>query len=266
MKNPFLGLWNTVKKNDRTILTGITVVSGITAVIFTWRARPRCEEILDRLDAEGATNAEKAKEILPVIAPAAVSIFTCVASALLNHKRTGDTITTLASALQIGQTVHEEYVKSTEKVVGTEKAEEIATGAARTIAESKPVAVDRVVDTGNGKFIFREPFTGVTLRTSRARIEEAVAEGNNVLADAKRRVDDDFQLTLHDFLELCGVPDSEIPECAYMWSWKWPDDEMIRVTLVNTFDYKGEEPGYLLQFTNFGKPTLSYYKEGMPRY
>ena len=258
MKNPFLGLWNTVKKNDRTILTGITVVSGVTAVIFTWRARPRCEEILDRLNEEGASNAEKAKEILPVIAPAAVSIFAFVTSALLNHKRTGDTITTLASALQIGQTVHEEYVKSTEKVVGTEKAEEIATDAARTVAESRPVIVDRVVDTGNGKFIFREPYySGVTLRTTRSKIEQAVAESNNELADAKRRGDDYFKITLFDFLEMCDVPGDEIPESARLWSWKWTQDEVIRATLTNTFDYKGEEPGYLLQFTNFGKPSLS---------
>lgn len=255
---------NSLKKNDRVILTSITVVGTVAAVIFAWKARSKCEKKLDELRERDATNAEKAKEIIPIVAPAAVATGVAVTSAIVNHKVTSDKLTALASALTIAKTAHDEYVKATGNVVGDEVEATIGNAAndaaAKKLAEGKPVVISDVKDTGHGRFIFREPLTGKTFRASKNFIEECAARLNNELACAKLEGRDDFEVTLNDLFEELDLEKCELGD---MLSWKWTKNECIRLKLTDTFEYNGEEPGYLMKFTRYGSPSFGTYVDSM---
>ena len=55
-----------LSKHDQTILTGVSIASGVMGVIFAWNARPKCEQVLNELNERGASKGEKAKALAHV--------------------------------------------------------------------------------------------------------------------------------------------------------------------------------------------------------
>lgn len=248
----------TWKHHGTKILTGLTIAGTLGAVIFTWRARPKCEEVLDELNENGADNMEKAKAVAPIIAPAAVATAVAVGSAILNHKVNSEKLAAAASTLSIIKSMHDEYEKATRNEVGEETEDKIRNAAIDGFASTKPIDLTKAVDTGRGSVIFKEALTGKVFRASKAYVEEAQARLNNQLAQAKIDGDDEFEITLNDFLQEFHL---DVCEFGEMFSWKWTKNEFIQVTFGEMFEYDGTEPGYLLKFTRYGRPSLAFYSD-----
>lgn len=244
------------------ILTGLTIIGTIGAVILTWRARPKCEEVLNDLNEKGADNLEKAKAVAPIVAPAMAATGLAVGAAIINHKVNGEKLAAVASTLSIIKTAHEEYEKATRNEVGEETAERIRNAAIDGYVGSKPIDLTKVVDTGRGSVIFKEALTGKVFRASKAYVEEAQARLNNQLAQAKIDGDDEFEVTLNDFLG-----EFSLDPCVFgdMFSWKWTKNEIIQVNFGEMFEYGGSEPGYLLKFSRYGSPSLAFYSDAYIR-
>ena len=256
VKNIFGSMSGFIKQHDTAILTGITIVSTVGAVVLTWRARPKCEEILMQLEDDGATGTEKAVAVAKELVAPGILTAVAVGSALLNQKRTGDKISSLVSTIQLSQMARDEYEKSTKKLVGEEKEQEIRTEAARTVAEQKPVTVSEVIDTGHGKYIFREPWSGVTFRANKDWVVAVVERSSKTLERAKNKLGDEYVFTLYDFFVELNVPEDQIPNCARVLGWSWAKGHESILDPFVPFEYGGEEPGYLLEFSPSGRPKL----------
>lgn len=240
------------------ILTGLTILGTLAAVAFAWKARPKCEDVLDELNEKGADNLEKAKAIAPIIAPTVGATAIAVGASIMNHKVNSEKLAALASTLSIIKSAHDEYEKATRKEVGEEAEDRIRNAAINNLANTKPVDLTKVVDTGKGNVIFKEVLTGKLFRASKAFVEEVQARLNNDLARAKIEGDDEFEITLNDFYEQFNL---ETCEFGNLFSWKWARNEFIQVNFGEMFEYGGTEPGYLLKFTRYGSPSLAFYSD-----
>ena len=141
---PALRFWN---KHDSTILTGITLVSSGAAVIFALRDGPKCERILREMSEKGASNAEKAKAVLPAASRTMIALGIAWGSSILNHKRSGDKIATLIEALSLTQSLRSDERKKMVEEVGEEKVQEVERKVAAERAQSKPVIMSEIENT-----------------------------------------------------------------------------------------------------------------------
>lgn len=251
-------------EHDNAILAGISIVGTVGAVIAAWHARPKCERILEEMNTKGASNWEKTKALAPTLAtvvfPAAVSIIATGVNAKRNDSKIAKLTSAAASAITLGQTVrsaHDSYEKATREVVGEEKEKEIRAKQAVKMAESKPVILDDVYDTGTGQFIFREPFTGVTVRASKAFILNSVLESradvSKVLEGSGKRRKRSFR----DIIMKWNVPYEKIPDSSDLYHWDPDRGQVINVDLSETFEYNGQEPGYVINFfTGLDGPSM----------
>lgn len=257
-----MGIKQFFKSHDNVILAGISIAGTVGAVIAAWNARPKCESILE--EKKDASNWEKvtavAPSLLPVIGATAVSIGATVWNAKSNAGKIAKLASTAASAVTVAQTAktaHDAYEKATREVVGEEKEQEIRKKQVKTMAESKPVVMDDVYDTGTGTFIFREPFTGVTVRASKAFILSSVLESRDEVSkvlegSGKRRV-----RSFRDIIMKWNVPYEKIPDCADLVTWDPDRGQVVNVDLSETFEYNGAEPGYIVNFfTGIAGPSM----------
>lgn len=257
ISGPVLRVW---KEHDTAILTAVTMAASGAAVVFALQDGPKCREILAKKRAEDATNAEKAKAILPVAGRTMMAIAVAWGAALLNHKRTRDKIGTLVEAAAVGYSLYGDTKKKVEEECGPEVAEKIEKEVMVKHAVSKPVAMSEIEETGHGNFIFREPMTGKTFRASKDYVRLIVQEWSEKVHIAHNQIKngelEEFKVTMTDIfrsfpLSHCGFGD--------LFEWDAEYDDEIIVNLDNTFDYEGpdgtKEPAYILDF--YTKPTLA---------
>lgn len=251
---PALRFWN---KHDSTILTGITLVSSGAAVIFALRDGPKCERILREMNEKGASNVEKAKAVLPVAGRTMMALAVAWGCSVLNHKRSGDKIATLIEALSLTQSLRSDERKKMVEEVGEEKVQEVERKVAAERAQSKPVIMSEIENTGHGTFIFREPLTGKTFRASKDFVELVIGKWSRQLEAAHEKNWDDYEVSMTDIFNDIGLSRCDVTD---LFVWRAIDYSSIDVNLNGTFEYEGPdgntEPGYILDF--YTKPMLGY--------
>lgn len=251
-----------IKHHDSGILTVVTMGATAAAVYFALKDGPKCEKILQQKREEGASNMEKAKAVLPVAGRTMMAVAVAWGSAFLNHKRSADKIIALTEALSLARSMQEDRKKAERETVGEEKAAEIDEKITYNKVTEKPVIMSEVESTGHGNFIFREPMTGKTFRSSKDYIEMIVQkwsmECNKYYVGIREgKYDDEFEVSMSNIFEDIGLS-----HCGFGDLFVWPAIEFdsIEVNLNNTFEYEGPdgtvEPGYILDF--YTKPILAY--------
>lgn len=251
---PVLKIWN---KHDGAILTGVTLVSSTAAVVFALRDGPKCERILREKNAQGASNVEKAKALLPAASRTMIALGIAWGSSILNHKRSGEKIATLIEALSLSQSLRTEERKKMVEEVGEEKVQEVEKKVVTEMAQSKPVILNEVQNTGHGNFIFREPMTGQTFRANKDFVELTISKWSAKIREAHVKNWDDYEVTMTDIFDDLGLT-----RCGFadLFVWRAIDNDSIDVNLNGTFEYEGSdgntEPAYILDF--YTKPMLGY--------
>lgn len=270
-----MNLLKTAKKlfNDHEsgIFTAMIIGSTITAVYTAVKCGPKCVQILDELNEEGASNVEKAKALAPVIAPTLISTSASIALTLVREKRFAAKLSGLASgigtAVSTVKSLNEEKERNekvTKEVVGEEKAAEIKRRMAEERVNGTVKEEIETIGPRDAKFyIFLEPFTGKLIRTDRTTIERAVNQCNQEIIRHSdyngRYFDEEFNITFSDLFRAIGT--SSGTGFGDMWGWNAVNDGLIELNLGNTFEYVApdgtREPGYILDFCS-PKPHLIY--------
>ena len=122
---------NFVSDHSNAILTGISVVSTISAVYFAIKDAPRCKEMLEELEAEGATNKQKAKAVVKTMARTGVATVISVATTIANGRLNGKKIDSLLMKYQMASSAKELYQMTTREIAGDEIADKIDEKVAR---------------------------------------------------------------------------------------------------------------------------------------
>lgn len=242
-----------VLSQDRTILTGCAVAGTIVAVASAWKARPKCEEILEQLNEDGASNLEKAKALAPVLAPVVLSTAASVGCALLSHRRATQKIGALISAYSTAKTAMDIRKEVEKELLPPEQVQEIDNQAALRAIEQTPV--DRIHDTGHGEYLFYEPMTGAVFKSDPNYIKLQVKNAAEPLMRAHcghMLLDEDVQVSMNDLFEALGWDDAK---GMFGGMFGWPSDtyDEIRPNLNNSVIYNGK-PAYVLDF--YDKPVL----------
>lgn len=258
----------TCREHDTGILTAITMGGTALAAWYAIQDGPKCREVLARKRAEGASNTETAKAILPVAGRTMMAVAVAWGAALLNLKRTKDKISTLAEAAVLGYSLYGDTKKKVEEECGPEVAEKIEKEVMVKHAVSRPVAMNEVEETGHGRFIFREPMTGKTFRASKDYVKLIVMEWSEKIRIAHDQIKngelEEYKVTMSDIFRAFPVS-----HCGFgdLFEWNAEYDDEIIVNLDNTFDYEGPdgtvEPAYILDF--YTKPTLAVGSYSSPQ-
>jgi hypothetical protein len=261
IKNMLGKVMKLVKDHDTTILTGLTIAGTIVAVVTAWNARPKCERILDELNAKGATNGEKAKALAPVVAPTVIATAVSVGCALAHEKTTGDRISGLINTASTLATASDIRKAAEQNVVGPEKAEEIDKAVAKEVVESTPAT--EIKKTNHGDKIFYERNTGSKFRASKDFVELGFAHANAKLARCYNSygmcTNDEYELPLSDIFREWGVDGGQFAE---MFVIRAKDHSKVTYNLINTeftLDDGTEEQGYIIDIVT--PLSLDTYKD-----
>lgn len=261
------GFW---KSHQETLLTGAIIASTVVAVYSAVRCTPKCMQILSEMN--DATAMEKAKKVLPVMAPTIMATGTSVGLTVLSHKLTSEKITALTSAYSVVKTLKDEYEEKTKEIVGEEKAEEIKNSALvdranRISSETSAVEYYETAPSREGEKIWWlcEPITGKEWKGSKAAVYRAVNKINSDILDARDNDDDEFNATIADIFRELGLSKGA---CAEMFGVNALADGILNVDtddVYNHVDPNGEEPGYLVKF-NYPPMHLIYTDQYVRRY
>lgn len=196
-----------VKNHDTAILTGVSIAGTIVAVVTTWNARPKCEQVLEELNARGASNMEKAKALAPIVAAPAIATAVSVGCALAHEKTTADRISGLVNTVSTLTTASDIRKAMEETVVGPEKAEEIEKAVAKEVVNSTPI--EEIEETGHGDTLFLIPELGKGFHSSKDFVELGFAHADTKLARCYNSyglcVNDDYELRMSELIREWGL-------------------------------------------------------------
>lgn len=195
-----------LKQHKRGLLTGVTIVGEVVAIIEAIKQGPEFKRIMDEYEAKKGTEDEMSKgelvkemaiPALKVAAPAVVSITGAVAG----HKIASEAIGSLTSALGVSQAIREEYREATRQIVGDEKAEEIEDKAiqSRIDSDSKTGQINNVIYTGHGMHKFYDAYTGRYFISDANFIESVANNFNN-------RLKSEMKLSANEFYSDLDLP------------------------------------------------------------
>lgn len=239
-----------VKSHDRTILTGISIAGTVSAVIFAWRARPKCEAVLKEL--EGADNLTKAKRLAPILAPTIVATGVAIGADIAVFKAAGEqigAITNAYTALQAGNDIRKIAEK---EVVGEEKVEAINKVQAKKIVEKIPD--EEIERTGHGDVIFLEPNTGKVLQSCKDFLELGLSRCDTKIARCYDScgvcVNEDYGISYNDIFSEWGIRRCKFGD---MFEYRAKDNRKLTWNFI-PFEYEhdnGEtELGYIIDITS----------------
>lgn len=250
-----------VKNHDTAILTGVSIAGTIVAVVTTWNARPKCEQVLEELNARGATNVEKAKALAPIVAAPAIATAVSVGCALAHEKTTADRISGLVNTVSTLTTASDIRKAMEETVVGPEKAEEIEKAVAKEAVQCAPV--EDIEKTNHGDKIFYEVNTGKKFRATKDYVALGFAHADAKLARCYNSygmcINDEYELHLSDIFREWGVDGGRF---ADMFVIRAKDHQKITYSLINTeftLEDGTEEQGYIIDIQT--PLSLDMYKD-----
>lgn len=146
-----------VSDHSNAILSGISIAGTIAAVIFAAKDTPKCMEILEELEAEGASNREKAGAVVKTMGRTGVAAGVSIAATIANGSLNGKKIDSLLMKYQLASSGKDLYKTITREVVGDELADKIDEKVALSYKpkyDDDGNYVQKVYNTGKGEDLF----------------------------------------------------------------------------------------------------------------
>lgn len=181
-------------------VVGVAVLSG--------NATLKAEKILREKNLENATIQDKAKETwkyyIPVVAACGLTIASVIATKRLNAKELATVTAACGYLAQKGSAVTREIIDRTNNEV-----------AADVIKDAKIEYTGQTIeDTGNGKLLCIEEYSGRLFWSSEEAVRDAVKRFNELYARDK-------YVCLNDFYELLGIETSQF---GHQFGWVYGSD------------------------------------------
>ena len=246
-------------KHDRAILTGINIASTLAAVAFTWNARPRCEELLDELNEQGATKKEKAIALAKELALPVAAVTVSVGSSLLGLKKGTEKIAAAVNAASTYKMVDDLRKEINKEELGTEKAADIEKKVVQEGLKATPLDTFETTGHGNIKFIETE-YIGRKWLGSKDYFDLCVEKANNKIESCYNQygmcTKEDYAFTFWDFAKIIGLERFSAMDILGYYAREY---RRLPVTLEPyefTNDDGSTELGYQVVFTE--RPSFVY--------
>lgn len=247
------------KKHDRTILKGISIAGSIAATVMAWNARPKCEDILNELNEKGASNAEKAKALAPVIGPIIAAEAISVGASIFEYKKTGDKLAGLVNAVSAYKSIDDIRKEVEKEVLPEEEVKAVDDAVVKKRLET--ASPEEIETTGHGDTLFIEPtYTGKVWRGSKDFWDLCIEKNDAKLYACYDKYGmlrkDDFAISFWDIFSTLGLRTYDMLE---MFEYRARDFRKIPVSLepVEFTDKDGASSlGYKVIFDQ--RPSLAY--------
>lgn len=216
---------NKVAAHSPSILTGISIASSVTAVVFAVRGTIKAEKIVQEKELEKKTDI--VKECWPCYIPAAVSLATSVACAIGSNSVNAKRNAALAGAYALAADGLKTYKEKAKELLGEKKMSDLRD----KVAEDQFKNVDNklVVITGKGDILMKEMTSGQYFRSTHDAI-------NNAINQANRDMVTDGSISLNDVYYYLGVSQTALGSKLY---WKL-DDGFLDVNFGCAVSESGE--------------------------
>lgn len=139
-----------------------------------------------------------------------------------------------AAAYSLSETALNEYKEKVEETIGAKKAKVIEDKVAQDEVKRIPMVPEKVVETGNGEFLFLEPKTGRYFRSSKEFIDKITVKLNSALMN-------EMWVPLNDFFDELGLDTCELGRDL---GWN-VNDGLINMNVVYTSNDDGDPCGIL---------------------
>lgn len=203
--------WN---KHDRTILKGVSIAGSVAAVVLAWNARPKCEDILNELNEKGASNAEKAKALAPVVGPIIAAEAISVGASVFEYKKTGEKLASLVNAVSAYKSIGDIRKEVEKETLPEEKVKEIDDKTDKKFVEKVAVSED-IEKTGHGDVIFIETqYFAKAWRANKDYMDLVLEKCNSKLRACYDKYGmlkkDDFAISFWDIYKTTGLRVSDL--------------------------------------------------------
>ena len=166
----------TLRRNSRTILTGVAIVgTGLTAAMAvrdTLRASDVILEYKMQHDIGEISTVELVKQVAPCYIPTAMAVTGTVAAIVGSYTTSSTKIAAVTSAYSMAQEAASVYRQKVREIVGTEKAKEIES----SIHDDQIAKADSTIKTivvGTGEVLFLDAYTGRPFASTMNKVEKA---------------------------------------------------------------------------------------------
>lgn len=248
-----------LSKHDQTILTGVSIASGVMGVIFAWNARPKCEQVLNELNERGASKGEKAKALAKILGPVIIAEGVMVTTAVVGHKKFGEKVAAGLNAAGTYKTMDDIRKEIENEQLTEDKVKQIDD---RVVEERiKRATAEEIEETGHGDTLFIEPkYTGKIWKANRDFVELGVAKCDKKLYACYDQYgtckNDEFAISLWDLCKEWGLSTADIYE---MYEYKGRDYRSLPIKL-EPFEFVMPDGtsklGYKVDF--YRNPSLAY--------
>ena len=203
----FKSIGKFIAKNERVILTIVTIGAEAVAIYEGLKQGPKFEEILEKAKNDEITKKEAAKELAVPAIKVAVPFIISGGAAILNHKKASDTISSLANICAISRTVSDEYKNQVKKEVGEETESNISKNTDKALADRYVEGrIDHTIhNTGHGTDKLYDVFSDQWMYCDPNYINAVVNECNEEMLEA-REYERNNPILLSDLYTRWGLP------------------------------------------------------------
>lgn len=221
------------------ILTGLSIASGVTAVVLSAQGTIKAVKIIEEKNLESKT--EIIKECWKCYIPAATATVTSVACAIGSNSVNAKRNAALAGAYALSADALKTYKEKTKELIGEKKMSDVRD----KIAECQDFNTDgkTVIMTGKGDVLIKEMSSGQYFRGTMEAVQSAINQANRDLVT-------DGSISLNDMYYYLGLAQTSIGSKLY---WKI-DDGFIDVSFGCALS-ENSEPCLTVEFN-----TLPVYK------
>ena len=158
-----------ISRKSPTVLTGIAVAGTIGSVFMmhyaTKKAVVKMDDLRSKDDYEEPESKaeeifEEVKETWSCYAPVAIIIVVTVVSEIQSNRINLKRLALVTDAYRMSENLRKEYQEKTKEIVGKGKEEKIRTELAKDEISKDSPKEDCIFDTGEGRIIFKDRFSG----------------------------------------------------------------------------------------------------------
>lgn len=168
------------KNNAPQLLMGAGIASFVSAIILSAKAGKKAEKAKKKFD-EKTTKKEKAKVLLPIYAPTAITAMVGAACVLYSGKLETERSAAFATMYEVSRKAYSEYREAVKEEVGKKKEEEIQAKVAKNRVETKDFENSEFYDTGYGTTKFYDPITDTPFLSDIEYVRKTVNDLNRDL-------------------------------------------------------------------------------------
>lgn len=188
-------------KNAPTILTGISIAELLAASYFWVKNTPKAQEKLKKAEEEKGeklTKVETVKTAAPAYIPAATMTAMTITTLLLANRIGAKQLAAAIAAYQLSEEAREEFKDAAFRTVGEKKMEEIDETLATSRMKSVPITEDGIINTGKGKTLYFDAWSGRYFWSDRQFLHEVQNDLNEWRQDSK-------DVCLNDYYDEIGL-------------------------------------------------------------